>query len=270
MHRRLVLTAFSFLLTGAAAFGGCSSSSGNSSSSSGTDGGSSSGVVHKDSGGGGSSSSSGGSSSGTTSSGGDTGATCPDNTAFTPQPYATATGHKGVCTAADISAFTAACGDNGSNAACQAYQTSNTGDAGTACGNCIFDPTNAGATWVDQMGYFGPNYGACIQLLDPTNGAACATALDNLNDCLGFECDDCADSTTFQTCSQTVGGAGGVCNSYVAPDQTKCATDLGDGGVGNQCSPGAASGKQDPDWQFIINLICGGGSTGGGDAGGGG
>lgn len=38
--------------------------------------------------------------------------------------------------------------------------------------------------------------------------------------------------------------------------------DNADGGIADQCSPGAATQKANPDWTLIINLICGGGDGG--------
>jgi hypothetical protein len=127
------------------------------------------------------------------------------------------------------------------------------------------NPNNAGGVWVDQNGVFGPNYGACLQLTDATNGAACAKAYDAVSDCNGVQCDSCSDATTYQTCVQTVNA--GICQQYASAAQTACASDFADGGAASTCSPGSATQKQDPDFTYIITLICGGGSS---DAGGGG
>jgi hypothetical protein len=238
-----------------AAFAGCSSSNGNNSSGSSTDGGGSDVAAHKDSGGSSSGGDSGGSSSGGDSGDDGGGGTCPDNTAFTPVTYAPVTAHKGVCKAADITAFVTACGDNGSQTTCDAWQSANSSpDASTACGQCILDPNNAGASWVDQMGFFGPNYAGCIQLTDTTNGSACAAAFDAANDCHGFECDSCA-AGAFATCVTTVNT--GICKQYADTEKTACTADLADGGALSTCSPGAATGKQDPDFTYIATLICG-------------
>jgi hypothetical protein len=198
--------------------------------------------------------------------------------------YAPVKAEPGSCTAADISAFEAACGDQGSGSACDAWQTANTagadGGGGTACGNCIFTPPNipwqgaAYVTYDSTGGTFGPNYEGCIQLVDPTNGPGCAAAWDPLQQCVGLQCDDCTTSATYGTCYDTVAGKGGICASYYSPFSTACTTDLGaDGGAPaiKECTPGGGT-TQNPDWNFIINLICGGGDSGTGpvDSGGGG
>jgi hypothetical protein len=186
------------------------------------------------------------------------GGTCPDSTAFTATTYVSATKHQGKCTSAQTTAFETACGDAGTVTTCSAWQTANVATdagAGTACGNCILNPNNAGAAWSDPNGEFGPNYAGCIQLTDPKNGGpACAPALDNLDACEGLECDDCADSATYQTCATAVDGA--ICSSYLSTAQTACATDFADGGAATTCQPGGGT-TANPDWTFIITLICG-------------
>ena len=190
---------------------------------------------------------------------------CPDNTAFTPQAWTAPVVHAGACATADISAFLTACiATAATQATCDAWFNSNVATdaaAGTACGNCIFEPNNNGATWSDQFGYFSPNYGACIQLTDPTHGAACGPAYAGILDCEGYECDSCADGATYQTCAQSVDGA--ICSQYVTTLQSACATDLADGGAGQVCFPSAGGSTNEPDFQYIINLMCGGGDGGG-------
>jgi hypothetical protein len=252
--------------------GGSSSSSGSSSGF----GGSTSG-----SGGGGSSGGSGGSST-SSSSGGTiiddasiedaepTGGTCPENAPFSMTPYTKVTGHQGVCTAADVSAFEAACGDSATDTTCNAWLEANLGGqdgaGGTACGNCIIPPTAPqsgvqGAAYVtcdasQQDCDFAPNYVGCVQLVDPTHGPACAVAWDPLMQCEGAQCDDCASSSTYTACQASVDE--GVCGSYTASVQMACATDFVDGGVATTCEPGGGV-TMNPDWTFIIDLICGGG-----------
>lgn len=271
MHRFVASSASLLALSLVAAFAGCSSSNGGGGGSN-TDGGTD-GAVHKDAGGSSSGGDSGGSSGG--DSGDDGGGACPDNTPFTPVAYAPVTAHKGVCTTSDIAAFVAACGDNGTQTTCGNWQTANVagqdGGGGNACGNCILDPKNAGGTWVDQMGFFGPNYAGCIQLTDTANGPTCAPAYEKVNDCHGFECDSCTDNATFTTCATTVDGT--ICKQYADAEKTACAADLAAGGAESTCMPGKATQKQDPDFTYIVTLICGGASSDGGgptDAGGGG
>jgi len=243
-------------LSAIAAFVACSSSN---STGGGTDAGGGEAAVHHEAGAGSSSGSGSSSGTGDDSGAGDdgsTGPTCPDQTTFTPQPFASVgAGHRGVCKTADIAAFVAACGDNGTQATCSNWQTANTGDAGTACGACILDPTNGGATWTDQNQFFSPNYGGCIEVTDATNGKACAQAYDAQVDCEGFECDSCADAATYKTCTTTVDGA--ICKQYATSAASACAADVADGGALTTCSPGAATQKLDPDFTYIATLICG-------------
>ena len=181
--------------------------------------------------------------------------------------------HQNVCAAAAITAFETACGDGATNTTCQAWLTANLagadGGGGTACGNCVLPPNAAGtggASFVtfDSMGggYFGPNYPGCIQLLDKTNGAGCAGAYDNIFECLGLECNLCTgtagDGTGQdpQACETADIATGAVCGGYLSPYQTKCMTDNADGGIAAQCSPGGGT-TQNPDWTYIIKLICG-------------
>jgi len=273
MARPLIVSASVLGISILTVFAGCSSSS---THASGNDaGGGSDTGTHVDASG----SSSGGSSSGGNDSGGggdssgdDSGGTCPDNTPYTSETYATAVAHQGKCEASDIAAFVAVCGDNyGTGAGCTAWWIANVaGDAGTgtACGNCIAAPGNNGGSWSDPTSVQGseafPNYGACIQLLDPTNGPACAAALDNISACEGLQCDDCPDGDTYTACQATVDAA--ICSTYNTTWESACTTDDADGGVGSTCSPGSASMAYDPDFTFIINLVCG---SVGSDAGGG-
>jgi hypothetical protein len=207
------------------------------------------------------------------SSSGDDGGTalvCPpaSTAGFQPPAYVPATANQGKCTTPEVAAFVTACGDNGTMSSCNAWQTSNlASDAGpgTTCGNCIIAPQNNGGTWVDTQGYFGPNYAACIQLTDATHGAACAAADESLGNCQGVACDSCTGTASDAQKCIAAANAGG-CAQYVGAVQSACVTDFADGGAAATCSPGAASGKQDPDFTYIVTLICGGApADGGGD-----
>ncbi len=188
--------------------------------------------------------------------------------AFTPPGYTKTVPQPGVCTAAEITAFETACGDAYTASACDAWLTANIapGDAGggTACGNCIFTPTTVayqGAAYLacdDTSCVFDPNYEACVAIVDPTNGPACAAAWDPLQQCSGAQCGDCGTAATYGTCSDTVAATGGACSQYASQFATGCATDLGDGGAPaiKHCTPGGGT-TLDPDWTFIINLVCG-------------
>ena len=270
MLRPLLLSSSVLGISILTVFAGCSSSS--TSAKAGDGGGTSdSPTGHKDSG-----SSSGSSSGGSgDDSGGDAG-TCSAGVAYTATTWTNVVPHQGVCSATDISTFEKACGDGATNTTCGAWQTANLpgadGGGGTACGNCIL-PSNStgtgGASFVTfdsaMGGYFGPNYPGCIQIMDTTGGAACAGAYDNLFECLGLECNLCTGTAGDMTsqdpaaCQTADVGAGGLCASYLSPYQTKCMADNADGGVAAKCNPGNGA-TQDPDWNLIIGLICGGGT----------
>jgi len=176
-----------------------------------------------------------------------------------------AVGHQGVCTQGQIAAFVAACGDNGSMSSCNAWQTQNVASeagAGDPCGNCILAPMNNGAVWSDPEGFINPNYAGCIQLLDATDGAACGAAFDDESGCESVACDACGSDSAFLACVDMADA--GSCSSYVTSASAACLSDHADGGVLDECSPGAASNTQDPDFTLIANLICGSGITDGG------
>jgi hypothetical protein len=275
-------------LTGLMATGGCSSKSGGTGNS--TTGGSTTSSNTTTSTGGSTTSSSSSSTSSTTSGTGGTGGSTttssgggpcnvgtsgysPLSAAPTPNPMTSS------CTSADISGFISACiASTATNATCNTWQTNNLaggmdgGGAGTACGNCIFpsdsqgNATNTGATYTITIGtganassFFGPNYGGCVQLLDSTNGAACALAMDNLNNCESQACtfdglDQCSQSD-YDTCVTYVTGTGQGCNTaYNA--QSACTADDADGGAAQTCSPSGGT-NQTTDFTYIINQFCG-------------
>jgi hypothetical protein len=175
----------------------------------------------------------------------------------------------GSCTSTDISAFITACISSTTPTPCNDWQNANLagavdGGAGTACGNCIFpadsmgDPTNAGPTYIlPSSNTFGVNYAACIQVLDPTNGPACALAIDNWDDCTDYACGSCTSPSTYTTCQSYVDGAGMGCNTPYTSTSV-CSTDDADGGPINTCQTGVTT----TDFTNIINLFCGSGDAG--------
>jgi hypothetical protein len=236
-HRFVAGSASFIALSLAVGFAGCSSSSNNNTNPS--DGGGD-GPVHHEA----------GSSSG--DDGGDGGATCPSNVTFTPAPYAPVTAHQGLCKAADIAAFVAACTTN-NQTACDAWKTTNAyPDGGTACGLCIVSPTNAGGVWQSEAPLITPNYGGCVQLTDPTtHGSACAAAIDSANDCDFVQCYQC--NTSIEACYTTV--ESGICKPYQDALTAACGADLADGGVVSSTCGLAGGGAE--IYTNIIQLICG-------------
>jgi hypothetical protein len=252
----LVLTAF-----------GCGSSSSDTSSDSGADGASTGADSGRDGGtsGDGATRRDGGDAA--VSEGGDAGTCAMPLTNFTAATYVPAVpAATAVCAPTDITTFLAACVDNTDPALCNTWLDTNLksdAGAGTNCGNCIFNATNSGAGWIDPNLYaaekvyvFNPNYAACIQLTDTTNGAACGGAFNNLRSCEDVACNSCSDAA-FPACQAEVDQ--GDCKTYNDTTITDCVHDVGDGGAYSTCMPSTApGGKLDDDWKLIIGMVCGG------------
>lgn len=277
------------LLTALATGYGCSSSTGNgasndagsgneadtgahtgpSGSSSGSASGSSSGSASGSSSGGGGDMDGGGTQTGDGAVAAPACYAAPAYTALTAAP-GPVKGAQGLCTADEISTFITACGDGQTQTSCNDWQNTNIlADAGpTTCGACIFpsdssgNPTNVGPTYTvvvsSTVATFGINYGACISLLDPTNGPACAVALDNSTDCEQESCATCTTTATADSCFTYTDN--GACATPVNSVQTACASDQTQGGT---CQPGGGK-TANPDWTYILNQICGSGAPDGG------
>jgi hypothetical protein len=182
---------------------------------------------------------------------------CPPNSTagFAPAPYTGAVAHQAFCTATEISAFVSACGDGSTAASCMAWVAANvTTDAGSKCGRCIIARKNNGGVWVDPKGLAYPNYAACIQLTDPAHGGACAAAYDYATSCNAVACDSCS-AVDFAGC--VAAAARGECSKDVNAEATACSTDFADGGAAQTCTPGTPTMTRDPDFTYIITLVCG-------------
>jgi hypothetical protein len=157
------------------------------------------------------------------------------------------------CSAAQISAFLTACTQpTGSSSTCTAYgmNAANTGciacmygatDGGTASnGGVLFDSTGTAVEF---------NLPGCIALADPTNGPACAAALEPAIQCVSAACNSAAcmaNSSEVPACETTA--ESGACLTEVQTEQSACAVDEGDGGVGTTtCSTPTG----------ILTTICG-------------
>ena len=171
----------------------------------------------------------------------------------------------GACTGAEIAGYVAGCLTGGSQAACTAWFNSAT----MACGVCIAPamqaadgalvPTNTGAIVYDyNSNNIGPNYPGCIAIKDTTGGTACAQAYWAFYQCLDATgcLLTCTTTAAFQTCEQTVATGSGACASKYTAQQTACAADFADGGVGNG---GVCSNDTE-----VLSVICGNGSGDGG------
>ena len=94
----------------------------------------------------------------------------------------------------------------------------------------------------------------CAAAYDTTSSSASAS---ECNLCTGTAGD--GTSQDPQACEQGDVATGAICGGYLGPYQTSCMADNADGGVADKCSPGSATTPptQNPDWTYIINLICG-------------
>jgi hypothetical protein len=269
-------------------FAGCSSSSTKANPTDG--GGGADVVIHHDSGG---SSSSGSDSSPGDDASGDDGGTCSNDVTYTYPGYVKIVPSQ-ACSAAQVQAFEAACvNSTATDTTCNTWQTDNIPDgdagAGTPCGSCIFAPYNPptaipqGAAYVTcdasivtspmtATCLFSPNVLGCVQIIDPTNGPACAAADDALTQCEGWECNVCSDVASggpLDTACVTAADASN-CSTFLTAAQTACAADFGDGGAGTpftECQPGGGSSAAE-EFTFIIDQMCGGGGGTGNDGGG--
>jgi hypothetical protein len=100
--------------------------------------------------------------------------------------------------------------------------------------------------------------GACIELFDPTHGTACAKAVDGIYGCMTIACNSCP-AADFQDCESAAMMGLGPCASYSEDVSSACLPDLRDGGPFDTCNPSEEG--PDPDYEYIISLICGGAGT---------
>jgi hypothetical protein len=243
-------------------FTGCSSSNGGTGFASAPDsgGGGSPGIIRSSNDSGAGQPSSGPGNTGDTT-GDDAGSACLGAlTGFQAPGYTAPKVQANACASADIQAFISACLDSSDQSACDTWANSNVASdagAGTACGNCIFSADGNGAVWFDpNAGVPLPNYGACIALTDPTNGAACAGAVNDAQSCQDVACGSCMDQTSYDGCATAANS--GECASYGSALQTSCKSDQS---AFSTCFPSQTSMNQDDDWTLIINMVCGAGSA---------
>jgi hypothetical protein len=173
---------------------------------------------------------------------------------------------KGACSGAQLSSFMASCfSTTATTTACQTFQSDS---ANLGCVDCLFGVTDAG-TASNTGGvlldytlsyFFESNQPGCIAIEDPTNGPACAQALEPLDQCDYDACGSnaaCNTTALYDACVQTANAAGGACATYLNAAQTPCVAYFGlDAGLG---STGVCSTNQD-----VISVICGNGSGDGG------
>jgi hypothetical protein len=221
-------------LVGALAYGtyGCSSSSSNGGGGGGDDSGvtGSDSGTHHDSGGTGGDSGT-GFDSGT---GGDSGGMmcAPGNVStFMPPAYHAANRQAGACTAAQITAYYAACLDTASTqATCMAFTPA-------SCASCLEGPSTA-AKWgavVDSTGIASINLAGCMEITGGANGLACAQTSQKSSACADAACapsckvTDDASLQLYLACAQQADANG--CSMYAQATQTcQMAESMTDGG----------------------------------------
>jgi hypothetical protein len=191
---------------------------------------------------------------------------CPPNPEhFVPPTYVPAVGHQGLCSPAEVADFITQCVDPGLSFV--AWSDANVagwtaGSSGTPCGNCIFPPRNEnnGAMWIDPDGLFRPNYGGCMQLLDPVHGPACAAAVNAVTACQAFTCEYCPGYGPHDD-ADCEAAAMATCGPYLTASQNACAMDTAPGGPFDMCAP---TGGGTEDYAVVVNLICGASPVDGG------
>ncbi len=156
----------------------------------------------------------------------------------------------GACSPTILGAYIADCYSvDSTEATCQAFYA----DAGDqSCVECLIPtdgaghPTNNGGLLVDPAGEaWTANFPACLALVDPTNGPACAEVLEPQQQCELQACGGCATASSSNACLDALGAAGAACSGY---DLTPCNAYFSDAGfsLAACATPEAA-----------INVICG-------------
>jgi len=214
--------------------------------------------------------------------GGDAGLVCPApavETGFTPAAYVHAVSHQNACSQQLIDDYFTLCLASTATAQSCAPFTNNPDAAHQACAACIVTPSTAakyGPIIQTTYGNFivsTPNLGGCIEDLDP-NGLACATALQDRDDCDRAACDtqcpivDSASFGQWQTCLSNADGAATSCQSFF--QATSCVgSEEPDGGVAAACFTTVANPQFADDYAAITPVFCldlGSADGGGGDA----
>jgi MYXO-CTERM domain-containing protein len=224
--------------------------------------------------------------------GGDGGLVCPTpavETGFTPAAYVHAVPHQNACSQQLIDDYYTLCLASTATAQSCAPFTNNPDAAHQACAACIVTPSTASAYGPVIQATYGnfivstPNLGGCIEILDPS-GLACATKLQDRDDCDNAACDtqcpivDSASFAQWQTCLTNADDAATSCQSFF--QATSCVdSEEPDGGVAAACFTTVANPQFGDDYAAIAPVFCldlgaadgGGGSDGasGGDGGGG-
>jgi hypothetical protein len=127
--------------------------------------------------------------------------------------------------------------------------------ANAGCIACMYGlidggTVSTGGVLFDSMGVaLDFNVPGCIALADPTNGPACAAALEPAIQCVSAACNTpacMANPSEVTSCETTA--ESGACLTEVETEQSACAIDEGDGGVGTTtCSTPTG----------ILTTICG-------------
>jgi hypothetical protein len=108
-------------------------------------------------------------------------------------------------------------------------------------------PANTGALLLDSSNQIiDDNQAGCIALQDPTNGPACAMALEPDVQCYHASCASCGDETGLDTCRQAALGVGGPCRGAALD-------------VIEACPEEGAASAACASFEDVINVICGAG-----------
>lgn len=171
--------------------------------------------------------------------------------------YATVNQQLDACSSTQIGGFVSNCASSGATpGACTAFQTAS---ANTGCVACLFPGNhggtqNTGGVLLDATGTIivGVNTPGCIALADPTNGPACAAALEPLFQCEVAACGsaDCrtATASVYQTCETM--SESGACASEYAASTAKCTREYTDAGAAITACATTAQ---------VLDRICGSG-----------
>jgi hypothetical protein len=171
-----------------------------------------------------------------------------------------------MCPAADITAFTTACGSAGTTTTCQTWQT-NEKTSNANCLNCVFTLKTA-ATWgplvCTQTGC-SLNQPGCVDMAlgqvsqeNSTSTGSCGDYLSASYGCQDAACSTCT-TTDFSNCVQDA--IANECKTYADAFQnaTICSALNGDAppAATSNCFPSGSGGFTDTELGNFIDYFCG-------------
>ena len=183
--------------------------------------------------------------------GGGTDASCAPGDVSDEYAFVAPVGDIGACTSVQVSAYVAACGNDGTSAACDAFESTY-----ASCFSCMQTDIDAGA-WGAVVndpvsGEEFANVGGCFAELDTSSaGQACAQAAESVRLCEIQACEGpCAGQTfdTFTACETAADD--GVCEDFLS-DYGSCLDDVG-ADAGTLCHGSA----YDDTVTMVGNVLC--------------